>query len=127
MDPILFLNSPQVGVGLNTYTYTVPTTGLYVLTGQFTVPSAVATGDGAGSGSTGTTGPAVSSSLSVLIKQNGTTIYTSPTLSPTQSSFQFLQHFLFTAADAISVVVGSSNANDELLNTVQYTLSIGNY
>lgn len=77
-------------------------------------------------GSNATQGPAVTSSLLVTIKQNGSTIYTSPAFTPTQSSLQLKQDFLFTAGDAIEVDLTSSNANDTQYNTVKSTLSIGN-
>lgn len=77
-------------------------------------------------GSNTTLGPAESSSLVITIKQNGTTVYTSPALTPTQSALQLKRDFLFTAGDAIEVDLTSSNPNDLLLNTMQSTLSIGN-
>ena len=172
MANILFLNErPQVGVGLPTYTYTVPTAGVYFVTCQATFPSALATGDGAGSGqglgsgagggdvvgfsaggsglgqgakgqgfgpkpnnypqpsaqgSNATTGPAVASTLVITITQNGTPIFTSPVLTPTQSALQFSRTFLFAAADAIAVTYTSSGAPDNLLNTVQSATAIGN-
>lgn len=169
MSNILLANTPFVTVGLGTFTYTVPTTGVYSISGQTTVPEALPTGDGAGSGkglgsgagggdaigfsqggsglghggvgqgfgpvpnnynqpsaqpSNATQGPAVSSSLVIAIKQNGTTKYTSPTLSLTQSAMQFRQDFYFTAADAIEIDLTSSGAPDNQLNTVKTTLNL---
>lgn len=77
-------------------------------------------------GSNATTGPAVTSALVITIRQNGSSIYTSPVVTPTQSALQFSQQFLFTAADAITVTYTSSSASDALLNSVQSATAIGN-
>jgi hypothetical protein len=77
-------------------------------------------------GSNTTLSPALSSSLLITIKQNGTPVYTSPALTPTQSALQLKRDFLFSAGDAIEVDLTSSNPEDLLLNTLQSTLSIGN-
>jgi len=58
MSNVLFLDQPQVGVGLTTSTITIPSTvpggyttgGLFNAQIQVTFPEAVATGSGAGSG-----------------------------------------------------------------------------
>lgn len=50
MANILFLNQPYVSVGLSTYTFTIPSTGLYTVSFSSTVPQAYPTGNGAGSG-----------------------------------------------------------------------------
>lgn len=77
-------------------------------------------------GSNATSGPAVSSSLSIVISQNGTPVYTSPAPSPTQSALQFSFDLLCAASDAITVVYSSSAASDALLNTVKSTTQIMN-
>jgi hypothetical protein len=59
-----------------------------------------------------TTGPAVSSGLVVTILDGVTLLYTSPTLSPTQSSLEFKYSLQATAADSITIVFTSSNASD---------------
>jgi hypothetical protein len=49
MSNPLVLNQPQVGVGLQTYTITIPAAGQYNAQAQIIVPQALATGSGAGS------------------------------------------------------------------------------
>lgn len=68
--------------------------------------------------------PAVSSALVLLVKQNGTTVFTAPALSPTQSALQFKVSLLLTAADVITIVPSSANASDKVLNGLQITASI---
>jgi hypothetical protein len=129
MNPILILNQPQVFTGLGTLTYKVPatqSTGYPTATGynvivQTTVPTAAASGDGAGSNASAPSGPAVTSSLVITITQNGSTIYTSPTLTPTQRAQQLKYSFLCAIGDVINVVLSSSNTNDTMLNTLLKT------
>ena len=107
MSNILLLNQPfvQVGVGSGTnLTFTVPTTGLYAVEAQLTENPP--------------------SSCVLTIQQNGSTVYTSPTITPTQIAFQMKQGFQFTAADAIVIALASAAANDLLLNTVKWTATI---
>ena len=76
MSNALILNQPQVMVGLGTMTYTVPTGagGAYNVSVQLTeVPP---------------------SGLSVVVNDNGSPIFTAPTLSPTQIAQQFKYSFL---------------------------------
>jgi hypothetical protein len=77
------------------------------------------------SGSNVVPGPSVSSSLSIVVKQNGTTRYTAPVPSPTQGQVEFKYTLNCAASDVIAVVLSSSNVNDEYLNTVKSTVSIG--
>ena len=77
-------------------------------------------------GSNATSGPAVSPSLSIVIRQNGSVVYTAPTISPTQSALQFNFDLLCAAADALTVTLSSSNPNDKLLNSVQSNVQISN-
>lgn len=212
MANILILNQPQVSQGLTTYTYTVPTTGVYNVQCEARVNQSLATGFGAGSGAdqgngatggvqgigqgsnlslgnggkglgfgtaspsdgasgtngygsgagggelsgfavggsgsaghtgqgfgatnsgynqpitnvtTPTTVAGAASALVILVKQNGTTVFTAPTFAPTQSAMQFKYDALFTAADVITVTLTSANASDKLLNSTQLTVSIG--
>jgi len=69
-------------------------------------------------------GAEVSSSLVVLVKKNGSTIYTAPAVVPGQLSLEFQTTFLCTAADSITVVLSSSAAADNLLNSVKSNVSI---
>lgn len=64
------------------------------------------------------------SSLSVLVKQNGSTIYTAPTIEGIQNALQFKTSFLGNANDAITVVFSSANAADKTLNAIRANLSI---
>lgn len=66
----------------------------------------------------------LTSSLSVVINQNGSPIYTSTAPTPTQGALQFKFGFVGTAADTITVVFSSSNANDKTLEAVQSTTTI---
>lgn len=101
--------------------------------GQGVGNGGVGQGFGAGSGypqppvygSNQTSGPAVSSGVSVVVKQNGSTVYTSPTLSATQSAQQFKVDLNCALNDAISVVVSSSTASDQQLSGVRTTVTIG--
>lgn len=105
MSNILFINQPYVTVGMGTETFTIPTTGLYNVALQSTeIPP---------------------SGISIVVNKNGSPIYTAPVLSPTQSAIQFKTGFSAVAADVITVVLSSSNANDLLLNSVKTSMSIG--
>lgn len=104
MSNILILDEPRVDVGLVTDTYTVATTGLYNLEAQITeIPP---------------------SGLSIVVNQNGSPIYTAPTLTPTQSAIQFKVDINATAADVITLVLSSTNTNDEMLNSVKTNVAI---
>lgn len=104
MSQILNLNSPFMLTGLDTLTFTIPSTGLYSVQVQSTeVPP---------------------SGIVIVVKQNGSTVYTAPTLTPTQGAVQFRQVFNFTAADAIQVVLSSGSAIDSVANNVKSTIYI---
>jgi hypothetical protein len=105
MSNILLLNVPRVDVGLVTDIFTIPSTGLYNLEAQITeIPP---------------------SGLSIVVNQNGSPIYTAPALTPTQSAIQFKVDINGVAADTITLVLSSSNANDALLESVKTNVSIG--
>jgi len=76
-------------------------------------------------GSNQTSGSAVASGVSVLVKKNGSTIFTTPTFAPSKSAIQFKYGFQATAADSITVVIASSTASDNGLNGVTSITSIG--
>lgn len=103
MSQILTLNQSFMLTGLDTLTYTIPTSGVYSVAVQSTeIPP---------------------SGISFLVEQNGSTVYTSPTLSPTQSAIQFRIPFYFTAADAIQIAM-SGSAIDSVINNVKTNLII---
>lgn len=124
-NPILFLNAPYVQTGLGTLTFTIASTGLYNVACQCTVPSAPATGYGAGSGgSDSTMGPVVSSGVTITVNQNGSPVFTSAALGVAQGAFQFKKDLSCTAADAITIVIASSTVSDEQLSGVTTVASI---
>ncbi len=104
MSNILLLNTPFVFDGLGTLTNTIATTGLYNVTV--------------------TTTDTPSSSLSIVVNQNGSPVYTAPVLSPTQGAIQFKTELVCAATDTITVVLSSSAAVDKLLNTVKSTITL---
>lgn len=111
MAEVLVLNQPQVTAGLttgsDTLTYTIPSGagGIYYASVQFTeVPP---------------------SGISVVVKQNSSTVYTAPTVSPTQIAQQFKYSQIFAAADVISVVFTSSTAIDKVANNFKATVAVG--
>jgi hypothetical protein len=63
--------------------------------------------------------------VSVLVKNNGSTIFTAPAFVAGQSALQFKYGFQATAADSITVVLASSTGSDNGLNGVLSTTSIG--
>jgi hypothetical protein len=111
----LLINTPYVTAGVDasngvTYTYTIPSTGagagVYFVSCQTTYQPGTA--------------------LSIAVKQNGTTEFTMPTPGQTQSASQFYTNLLCAVGDVITVNLTSSNATDELLNTIQSTAQIMN-
>jgi hypothetical protein len=107
--------------------------------------NATGTGNGHGAGAGGTFGygfgPAVgvqppanvitpttvageASGVTIVVKQNGSTIYTAPAFTPTQLSVQFKTTFLANANDSITVVFASSTQSDEQLQGVSAQVSV---
>lgn len=125
-NPILFLNQSYMQVGLGTLTFTIPSTGLYNVACQCTVPTAAATGYGAGSGGSDSTfsGPLIQSGVVVTVNKNASPVYTSPVLGVAQGAFQFKTDLSCTAADAITIVFSSANASDKQLSGVSAVVSI---
>lgn len=68
--------------------------------------------------------PGVASGLVITVKQNGTTKYTAPTLSPTQSSLQFLTPLVCSAGDVITIILSSSTASDEQLQGISANVAV---
>lgn len=104
MSNILLLNQPQVSIGLQTQTYTIPSTDLYSIAVQLSeVPP---------------------SGLSVVVNDNGSPIFTAPTITPTQIAQQFRVSKQLTAGHVITVVFSSAVAIDAALNSVKATTTI---
>lgn len=66
----------------------------------------------------------VTSGLSILVKKNGSTVYTAPTPAVAQGAIQFKTSFLASAADSITVVIDSIVASDSQLSGVTSNVSI---
>lgn len=76
-------------------------------------------------GSNETTGPAVTSGLSVVVNKNGSPVYTMPTLAVVQSAAKFkTAPFQLAAADVVTVVLSSAVATDTTLNGLTSTIAI---
>ncbi len=105
MAETLIINRESVVVGLGAvYTFTVPATDMYsIRLGLTEIPP---------------------SGLSVVINDNGSPIFTAPVIGQTQIAQQFRLGVKLTAAHVIIVVLASSSANDNLLNSVKTTVSI---
>jgi hypothetical protein len=67
---------------------------------------------------------AVLSSLSVVVNQNGSPVYTAPTIEGIQDALKFSTNLLCNANDSITIVFSSSNAADEALNAIKANVSI---
>lgn len=105
MSNTLILNQSYVNVGLDTMTYTVPTTGNY--NAKFEVTEIPPSG------------------LSIVINNGGSPIFTAPTIGQSQSAIQFKFSFQATAADVITIVLTSAAASDQPINNVKSIISIG--
>lgn len=91
--------------GLGTFTYTIPTTGVYTfqVKSSFQAPS----------------------SLSIVINKNASPIFTSATPSSAQTAIDFaLKNISCVASDAISVVLSSSAAIDNAPNNVKTLINL---
>lgn len=105
MANTLFENVPFVFCGLGTLTFVTTATQMYTVRVESTeIPS---------------------SELAVVVKDNGSTIFTAPVLGQTQSSMQFTFSKVLTTGHTITVVLSSSAANDNLLNSVKTSVAIG--
>lgn len=67
----------------------------------------------------------VTSSLSILVKKNGVTIYTSTTPAVDMSALQFKTSFQATVSDVITVVLSSSATSDNQKSGITSNISIG--
>ena len=112
MSEALFINVPQVSAGLtsgtDTLTYTIPSGagGLYTVHVEVANP------------------PDSSQGLSILVKNNGSTVYTAATQGQTQGAQQFNYTQLYAAADAVSIVLSSSTAAAKVANAVKAIVTI---
>lgn len=111
MAETLILNQPQVSAGLtsgsDTLQYTVPTGGAQIYYASVQLSEVPPSG------------------LSVVVKQNASTVYTAAVLSPTQIAQQFKYSQNYSAGDVISVVLTSSTAIDTVANNVKATVAVG--
>lgn len=99
MSNILLLNRPFINIGLGTLTYTIPSTGFYSVAVALTeVPP---------------------SGVSVLVKDNSSTVFTAPVITPTQIAQQFKFSRYFTSGHTVDVVIDSSEDIDDGLNNVK--------
>lgn len=105
MATVLMANIPVVMEGLGTFTHTVVNSSLRYFKGEVTAPLA--------------------SSLSIVINQNGTPVYTAPAFTPTQTALQFRFDFLPTAADLMTIVLSSSAPVDNQANVIKSIVSTG--
>jgi len=96
--------TPKVVNGLNTYVYTTTTSAMHVA--RIDVPIIPPSG------------------MSIVIKQNTTTIATSAAPAATQGAITMSATMNCTSGDTISFVLSSSTAMDEQLNTVKATLNV---
>lgn len=115
----LILNTPYIMAGTNlgsgiTYTFTIPAL----------LPTQISGADIYRVSLQSTFTPI--SGLVITVKQNGSTVYTAPTIAPTQSALQFYTDILCAVADVITVSLTSTNPEDALLNTIQTTCQIMN-
>ena len=76
-------------------------------------------------GSNQSTGSPVTSTVSIVVNQNGSPIYTSTAPTIGQSALQFKYSFQATAADSITVVISSSTLSDEGLSGVTSNVVVG--
>ncbi len=110
MAETLFVNQPFVTAnltsGTDTLNYTVPTGGAGLYTAYVEVTNPPATG------------------LSVIVKQNASTVYTAPTEGQTQSAQKFRYTQLYADADVIGVVLSSSTATDKAANATKAIVAV---
>lgn len=112
MAEILIINQPQVSAGLtsgtDTLQYTVPSGagGIYTVHVDVTYP------------------PDSSQGFSILVKNNGSTVYTASAEGQVQSAQQFDYRQLYAAADVITVVLSSSTAAQKVANAVKAIVTI---
>ncbi len=91
--------------GLGSVTFTIPVTGTYNIKCDLTeVPA---------------------SSVSIVIRKNGSIVYTAPAITPSQSALQFKFDFLAATDDVMLVTLASAAAIDNAKNNIKSIISIG--
>lgn len=104
MATLVVKGGTQTYVGLNTYNHTAAATSLYTIEVRCTeVPT---------------------STLSIVIKNNSSTLATSATPAAGQNNINLRAQVNCTLNDVIGVVVTSSSPIDQQLNNVQTTITI---
>ncbi len=105
MSQTLFADQNQIMVGLGTFTYTLPATGMYTVRLQSSeIPP---------------------SGIVFKVKDNGSDIFTAPVLGESQGEIQFSFSKVMTSGHIITIVSTSASANDALINSVKTSCSIG--
>lgn len=101
--------TPQIGTvtGLNTFVYSAPDTGPYIVSGTLQLPNAVSLGSNIASG------------VITTVKRNSSTVYTS---APGQRGFAVIVPA--SAGDILQVILSSSVAQDQVINSVQATICV---
>lgn len=114
----LQLNTSTVVGGLATQTFTVATAGYYTVEVNYDIPYRPA---GSSENSASTVG---GSSLQVLVKLNSTTKLTLSSPAPTQPKLTGSVLILAAAADVITVVPSSADADDIGLNAIKGVVNL---
>jgi hypothetical protein len=132
MSNVLFLNQPTQGVGLPSYTYTIPAAstaypfggaGLYNVKVKVSVTNSIV-GIGAGSGLSQPPQTVSGSGLSYVVNQNGAPVFTWSFVTPSQIAEQSKTALNCAISDVITIVFSSSTPIDEQLNSVKSIVSI---
>jgi hypothetical protein len=114
-------------VGLNSFTNTVASAGIYNIQVECTVtPTPGHSSGGAGVGTYSWT-PGVTSGATIIVTQNGTTVYTAPALTTHAKAVRFTFQLTCAANDAIVVALTSSTANDALANVIKTDVAINQF
>lgn len=112
------LNQSNVFAGLGTMTFTVVTAGIYTVAVQAFLPYQAS---GSSADSSVTTG---GSDVTILVKQGATTKMTLEDPAPTQATLAGTVRLSCAAEDVITVVLSSSAAADNQLNSVKTIVNL---
>ena len=120
----LQVNNSQPWSGLGTATVNIPTTGIYTLNVQSSIPCQSAGSSASSSSTVGQSGLTITitntTTSTTLLTLGGSA--TNPT--PTQSSLSGAVSFQATAADVITVAFTSANAVDAVPNAVKAVITL---